>query len=56
MPMPRDCSPRSPRALGVGAEHVFSAYEDVFYYAWRERKLAANVDAINSKVADPRRA
>jgi len=40
-------------ALGVGAEHVFPAYEDVFYYAWRERKLPANVDAINSKVADP---
>ena len=33
-------------ALGVGAEHVFPAYEDVFYYAWRERKLPANVDAI----------
>jgi uncharacterized protein (DUF2126 family)/transglutaminase-like putative cysteine protease len=39
--------------LEVGAEHVFPAYEDVFYYAWRERKLPANVDAINSKVADP---
>jgi uncharacterized protein (DUF2126 family) len=25
----------------------------VFYYAWRERKLPANVDAIHSKVADP---
>jgi uncharacterized protein (DUF2126 family)/transglutaminase-like putative cysteine protease len=40
-------------ALGVGAEHVFPVYEDVFYYAWRERKLPANVDAIHSKVADP---
>ena len=39
--------------LGVGAEHVFPAYEDVFHYAWRERTLPANVDAINSKVADP---
>jgi len=40
-------------ALGVGAEHVFPAYEDVFYYAWRERKLPSNVDAIRSKVSDP---
>jgi uncharacterized protein (DUF2126 family)/transglutaminase-like putative cysteine protease len=40
-------------ALGVGAEHVFPVYEDVFYYAWRERKLPANVDASHSKVADP---
>ena len=39
--------------LGVGAEHVFPVYEDVFYYAWRERKLPANVDAAHSKVADP---
>jgi uncharacterized protein (DUF2126 family)/transglutaminase-like putative cysteine protease len=40
-------------ALGVGPEHVFPAYEDVFYYAWRERKLPANVDASRSKAADP---
>jgi uncharacterized protein (DUF2126 family)/transglutaminase-like putative cysteine protease len=40
-------------ALGVGAEHVFPAYEDVFYYAWRERKLPGSVDATRSKVADP---
>jgi uncharacterized protein (DUF2126 family)/transglutaminase-like putative cysteine protease len=40
-------------ALGVSAEHVFPAYEDAFYYAWRERKLPANVDPLSSKVADP---
>ncbi|HTV95736.1 MAG TPA: transglutaminase family protein [Steroidobacteraceae bacterium] len=39
--------------LGVSAEHVFPAYEDVLYYAWRERRLPANVDALRSRVADP---
>jgi len=39
--------------LGVSAEYVFPAYEDVFYYLLRERKLPSNVDPLNSKLADP---
>jgi uncharacterized protein (DUF2126 family)/transglutaminase-like putative cysteine protease len=39
--------------LGVYAEYVFPAYEDVFYYLLRERKLPSNVDPVNSKLADP---
>jgi uncharacterized protein (DUF2126 family)/transglutaminase-like putative cysteine protease len=39
--------------LRVGAEFVFAAYEDVFYYLLRERKLPSNVDALNSRLADP---
>ncbi len=39
--------------LGVSADHVFAAYEDVFYYLLRERKLPANVDALDSRLADP---
>ena len=39
--------------LGVSAENVFPAYEDVFYYLLRERKLPANVDPKDSKLADP---
>jgi uncharacterized protein (DUF2126 family)/transglutaminase-like putative cysteine protease len=39
--------------LRVGAEFVFAAYEDVFYYLLRERKLPSNVDAMNSRLADP---
>ncbi|MCC2637575.1 MAG: hypothetical protein K0Q68_1294 [Moraxellaceae bacterium] len=35
--------------LGVTGEHVFPAYEDHFYYLWRERRLPGNVS-----VADPR--
>ena len=27
--------------------------EDAFYYLWRERKLPANVDRVDSKLADP---
>ncbi len=29
------------------------AYEDVFYYLWRERTLPANVDPLNSQARDP---
>jgi uncharacterized protein (DUF2126 family)/transglutaminase-like putative cysteine protease len=39
--------------LSVSAEFVFPAYEDVFHYLLRERKLPANVDPLNSKLADP---
>jgi uncharacterized protein (DUF2126 family)/transglutaminase-like putative cysteine protease len=39
--------------LGVSTENVFAAYEDVFYYLLRERKLPSNVDPANSKLADP---
>ncbi|HEY5808326.1 MAG TPA: transglutaminase family protein, partial [Povalibacter sp.] len=39
--------------LGVSARHLFAAYEDVFYYLWRERQLPANVDPFDSKLEDP---
>ena len=39
--------------LGVSSEYVFPAYEDVFYYLLRERKLPSNVDPLNSKLSDP---
>jgi uncharacterized protein (DUF2126 family)/transglutaminase-like putative cysteine protease len=39
--------------LGVSKDYVFAAYEDVFYYLLRERKLPANVDPLNSRLADP---
>ncbi|MGE0115164.1 MAG: DUF2126 domain-containing protein [Steroidobacteraceae bacterium] len=41
------------RRLGVAGGHVFPAYEDVFYYLWRERRLPGNVDPFDSKVDDP---
>ena len=30
-----------------------AAYEDTFYYLWRERRLPVNVDPLDSKIADP---
>lgn len=39
--------------LGVSAEHQFPAFEDWFYYLWRERKLPANVTPEDARLADP---
>jgi len=38
--------------LGCGGEWVMPAYEDAFYYLWRERKLPVNVDPFDSKLKD----
>ncbi len=38
--------------LGVPAELAFPAYEDVFYYLWRERRLPSNVDPFESRLSD----
>jgi uncharacterized protein (DUF2126 family) len=38
--------------LGVDEQFVFPAYEDVFYYLWRERQLPVNVDPFDSRVED----
>ena len=39
--------------LGVEARHVFPAYEDVYYYLWRERRLPINVDPLDARLDDP---
>jgi len=39
--------------LGLDARHVFGAFEDVFYYLWRERRLPVNVDPLDSRLDDP---
>jgi uncharacterized protein (DUF2126 family) len=38
--------------LGLDARHVFAAFEDAFYYLWRERRLPGNVDPFDSKLED----
>lgn len=38
--------------LGVDGQHVFPAFEDAFYYAWRERRLPVNVDVQDPRVSD----
>jgi uncharacterized protein (DUF2126 family) len=39
--------------LRLDAKHVFPAYEDTWYYLWRERKLPTNVDPFDTKLSDP---
>ena len=39
--------------LGVPAEYAFPAFEDRFYYLWREHKLPINVDVNTSRINDP---
>lgn len=39
--------------LGLDPKFVFPAFEDTLYYLWRERKLPANVDPFDARLADP---
>ncbi len=41
------------RRLQVDLSFAIAAYEDVFYYMWKERRLPMNVDPLDSKLADP---
>jgi uncharacterized protein (DUF2126 family) len=38
--------------LGVTDEFIQTAYEDLWYYQWRERRLPVNVDPLHSKLDD----
>jgi uncharacterized protein (DUF2126 family) len=40
------------RRLQLDAKYVFPAYEDVWYYLWRERKLPTNVDPFDARLSD----
>ncbi|MBT9526190.1 MAG: transglutaminase family protein [Rhizobacter sp.] len=40
------------RRLALDPKYVFPAYEDVWYYLWRERKLPTNVDPFDAKLGD----
>jgi uncharacterized protein (DUF2126 family) len=39
--------------LGVDVSHVLPGYEDMMYYAWREKRLPVNVDVFESNLKDP---
>ncbi len=39
--------------LGFDSKYVFPAFEDAFYYLWRERRLPVNVDPLESELKDP---
>ena len=38
--------------LRVVSEHVLPAYEDVWYYLWKERRLPTNVDPLKSELKE----
>ncbi|MBM4362104.1 MAG: transglutaminase family protein, partial [Deltaproteobacteria bacterium] len=40
------------RKLGVNPRYAAPAYEDAFYYLWRERRLPVNVNPLDSKLRD----
>jgi uncharacterized protein (DUF2126 family)/transglutaminase-like putative cysteine protease len=40
------------RRLGLTPSTVFAAYEDAFYYMWKERRLPTNVDPFDSRLED----
>lgn len=42
------------RRLQVSARNVIPAYEDAFYYLWKERRLPVNVDVADSKLLNAR--
>lgn len=39
--------------LQVNADYVFPAFEDAWYYLWRERRLPTNVDPFDARLDDP---
>jgi uncharacterized protein (DUF2126 family)/transglutaminase-like putative cysteine protease len=39
--------------LAVGPDYALPAYEDVWYYLWKSRRLPINVDPLKSNLADP---
>jgi uncharacterized protein (DUF2126 family)/transglutaminase-like putative cysteine protease len=41
------------RRLQVDASVAMPAYEDTFYYLWKERRLPVNVDPLDPKLEDP---
>jgi uncharacterized protein (DUF2126 family)/transglutaminase-like putative cysteine protease len=40
------------RVLGVTQRHILPAYEDIFYYTWKERRLPSNVTPEDSHLKD----
>ncbi len=38
--------------LGVGGDFATAAYEDVWYYLWKSRRLPVNVDPLDSRLSD----
>jgi uncharacterized protein (DUF2126 family) len=41
------------KKLALDPKYVFAAFEDTWYYLWRERKLPTNVDPFDARLSDP---
>ncbi|MCG8528158.1 MAG: transglutaminase family protein, partial [Opitutales bacterium] len=41
------------KVLNVRVDIIMPAYEDTWYYLWKERKLPGNVDPLDNKIKDP---
>jgi uncharacterized protein (DUF2126 family)/transglutaminase-like putative cysteine protease len=41
------------KELALDPKFVFAAFEDTWYYLWRERKLPTNVDPFDARLSDP---
>ena len=41
------------KRLALDPKYVFPAFEDTWYYLWRERRLPANVDPFDARLDDP---
>ena len=39
--------------LGLDGRYVFPAFEDTWYYLWRESRLPSNVDPFDARLTDP---
>jgi len=48
----RRLAERIARELSLETRFITPAYEDVFYYLWRERRLPVNVDPFDSRLED----
>jgi len=44
---------RLARVLGVNPDHARPAFEDTYYYLWKEGQLPANVDPLKADLKDP---
>ena len=42
----------SPKTIGVNPKHLIPAYEDAFYYTWKERRFPSNITPEKSNLKD----
>ena len=53
IPEARELARRLCETLGTDPRHLIPAYEDIFYYTWKERRLPSNVTPAQSQLKNP---